>query len=182
VLLTAPARTPDGDKAEILAKLLLELDQDAAAYDAMLAWKTKGYSDDFKAMMDLTDLTSSCRSCVSLADERRHVLGPNVYDARVLRTAVVSGKGEFALCVRERGNYAFVKLGFASRPTLRALVAAALAHIQPRQKNVWKDNEDLRSKPVRVYSFSTVVQRLPVLSDQDVAALPPNAELEVIFV
>jgi hypothetical protein len=180
-----PARPPDGDRAENVAGLLYALERDDAAYQAMLAWKTKGYSDDFKALIHLTDVTSSCRACVSIADERRHQFGSNAYDERVLREVQVEARAAaapFSLFVRERGDYVFHRLEFARVPTMLGLVRAVLTHLSPREKQLWKENDDLRGLPARVYAFYTVTQRLPVLGNEDLAALPAGAEVKVIFV
>jgi len=179
-----------GDNAETIAKMLLEFDTNAAAYNRMLEWKVKGYSDDFKALMDLTDVHSSCRVCISIADERRNILGANVYDVRKLVVIDVDNgavtpavdAAKFALYIRERGAYALRRLEFAQRPSFVRVVEAILKHLPVREKNVWKDNEDKRNKPVRVYALYTPRTRLPVLGELDVACVVNGAELEVIFV
>ena len=170
-----------GDDARAIAKLLLELDGNDDAYQRMLEWKTKGYSDDFKALMDLTDVHSSCRACISIADERRKIYGPNAYDRRSMTMS--ENEGGFALYVRERGSYAMHRLEFDARPAFKHLVAAVLKSVTARAKNLWKHNDDKRgSLPVRVYAVYTPQSRLPVLGDFDVACLGDGAELEVIFV
>ena len=170
-----------GDKADIIAPLLLAFENDEKAYNGSLEWKTRGYSDDFKAMMDLNDVHSSCRACISIADERRKIYGPNAYDRRSMTMS--ENEGGFALYVRERGSYAMHRLEFDARPAFKHLVAAVLKSVTARAKNLWKHNDDKRgSLPVRVYAVYTPQSRLPVLGDFDVACLGDGAELEVIFV
>jgi len=159
-------------------------DTDEALYQTHMEWKTTGYSDDFKALGDLTSTHSSCRVCIVAADRHRWVLGPNAFDRGAL-TEVAVGSAPYALSVfvRERGQYVFRAFRFARRPRMGALVELVLEHMRPSDKPLYLRNEDKRGMPVRVYSFNAINPRVAVLTDADLAALPAEgAELEVIFV
>eukprot|EP00897_Mesotaenium_endlicherianum_P001770 jgi/Mesen1/1620/ME000135S00615 len=51
---------------------MVALSKDKEAYEKMLEWKTAGPSDQFKALMDMSAVHSSCRLCVFLADSLQH--------------------------------------------------------------------------------------------------------------
>ena len=175
---------------EKLAAHLLYLDRNNTAYEEYLAWKKTGYTDDFRALWDLTDVTSDCRACTMIADSLRFRDGANAWDTRfadehtVRSPSLGGGASEKTLYVRERGVYGHWRVHL-SPITLEALVGVVLEHIKPREKNLWLNNMDYRGKPTRVYAFVASGRhsgRVPILSDAEVQALPDNAELDVIFV
>jgi glycoprotein 3-alpha-L-fucosyltransferase len=176
-----------GDDSQRIASLLMALDKNDEAYAGLLAWKKTGYSDDYKALVDLGNVHSNCRACIAAADDLRHKFGPNVYDVRVLKTSVMESTmsdQDFVLFIRERGSYAFVRIGFQTRPNMRELIEQSLQHVPITPKNLWKDNDDLRNQPYpRVYAFYLPrPARLAVLSDEDIQHLPNGCELEMIVV
>lgn len=173
--------------ANKLAALMMELAETPAAYDEMLAWKNKGYSLDYKALVDLADVHSECRACIALADDLRHREGANMYDLDVLQQHCNKiDNATFILYVRERGSYAFTELGFASKPqTLGEVVVRVLECVKERKKNLWINNEnrERNGEAARVYAlYMPRPARLPVLSNEDLLALKSGTELEVIFV
>jgi hypothetical protein len=181
---------PDfGYDSAALARRVAELDAREEEYQSYLAWKREGYSDDFKALADLTATHSSCRVCILVADRRRRALGPNAYDLRVLDRRSAGGGAEFVVYVRERGQYAFSVLEFERVPEMHQLVDRVLDAVRPSEKKLWVNN-DLRpgadaepAPPPRVYGLFTLYPRIPVLCSLDVQALPRRgAELEVVFV
>ena len=138
-----------GFDPNILAKLLLELDKDEVAYKELLTFKTKGYSDDYKALVDLGDLHSSCRGCILAGDDIRHRDGFNAYDLKKLIQYFDPSVDIFSLFIRERNQYSFTRIGFSEKPKLKTLIEAVLKYLRPNPKNLWIDNTDLRNKPTR---------------------------------
>lgn len=172
-----------GDSAERIANVMIELDQNQEAYEEMLRWKRTGYSDDYKALVDLGDVHSHCRGCVIAADDLRYAKGPNAYDVRTLKDFVIHTVHQFHLFVRERGTYSFTRLGFITQPSMRELVQATLKNIPLRPKNLYINNQDLRNKPTRTYAFYLPrPARAAVLTDADLAVVPDGCELEVILI
>jgi hypothetical protein len=175
-----------------LTQALLELDTNHDKYKEMVAWKTTGYSDDFKAFADLASSThSSCRVCILAADRRRRALGPSTYDLRVLHSVNMGAENDddddrgYQYYIRERGQYAFTWIKFPSLPSMVELIASVLNHVTPINKPLYLDNQDLREfrDSPRVYAFYTLQPRLAVLTDKDLEVLPrQGVELEVIFV
>jgi len=176
--------SPDfGDDSKRIAELMMELDANKAAYDELLKWKRKGYSDDYKALVDLGDLHSDCRLCILGGDDVRRRDGPSKWDVDHLKDVVEVTVHDFALFVRERNSYAFTRLGFKGRPTMRDLIKSALEHVPITKKNLWTNNDDLRNKPTRVYGFYLPrPARVVVLSDEELELLPNGCELEMIVV
>lgn len=182
----AVLRTRDfGDDAVRIARVLSELDANKQMFEEMKSWKhTVGYSDDFKTTAEITSVHSTCRACIFAADELRRRKGANQYDMRKLTFVGSSESSNFALYVRERGTYHFTRFAFDSKPhSIVHLLELVLANINKQQVNLWKDNARAET-PTRVYALYTLSssQRRPVLSNEDVLALPNLAELEIIFV
>lgn len=175
-------RTRDfGDDPVEVARVLDALDKDDDAYERMLAYKTNGYSVDYKALIDLTNVHSSCRICIYVADQRRNVFGANAYDNRVLNVEKNREAHSTFFYIRERGTYRLVELGFREISFVE-LIRKILSRLVPTPINLWKDNDDLRKLPyTRVYGLYVINSRRPVLCDQDLAQLPNGAELEIIF-
>lgn len=169
--------------AAVIAKVLDHLASAPELYAQLLAWKQRGLSDDFKALAGLSNTHSSCRACVYAGDELRRTRGVNAYDLR--QVVAVNAHLGYGLFVRERGTYSFVRLGFASPPHgMLYVLETILANVRPAPVNWWKDNGGGESEVVapRVYALYTVHSKRPVLSDEDLQALPNHAELEVVFI
>lgn len=180
----AVIRTKDfSDDPKQISKVLRALDSDLDLYKQLMTWKYNGYGDDYKALVDFSDVHSSCRSCIFIADEKRRRIGSNQYDIKMVKL----DKPNYStyLYVRERGTYGFTQIGFPQRPSkIIELVQAVLNRLSRRRINLWKDNDDKRPLKHlnRVYAIYTIAGRRPVLSDEDVQVLSANAEIEVIFV
>ncbi|KAH9259798.1 hypothetical protein BASA81_002220 [Batrachochytrium salamandrivorans] len=169
------------DDAAVIAQVLTHLANTPELYAQLLAWKRRGLSDDFKALASLSNTHSSCRACVYAADELRRTRGVNAYDLR--EVVPVNAQFGHGLFVRERGAYSFVRLGFASPPhSILYVLEMVLANVQQAPVNLWKDNGEKGDVPPRVYALYTLHSKRPVLSDEDLQALPNHAELEVVFI
>ena len=171
------------DDVHRVSEVMKDLKENPKLYSQMLRWKEVGYSDDFKAFGDLSSTHSSCRTCSYIADERRFYLGPNQYDLRVLKTPEHRNGDGNVFYVRERGMYSFYEI-YLPQLDFIEFIRKILKYIPQKPINLWKDNEDLRPfrSVKRVYGIYSVRSKRPVLHEEDLKALPNNAELEVIFI
>ena len=123
------------------------------------------------------------------ADMRRGHFGANLYEreqagVKNREEAIFNNKeNKIYFFVRERGSFTFTLVELQEK-TMKELVKQVLNKLKPREKNLWKNNDDLRlEKNNRIYGVYTTFTKLVVLTDEDLQSLPDNgAELEVIIV
>jgi len=171
--------------AEKLAEYLLYLDSNDTAYLEYLQWKTKGYSDDFKAAVDVTSVHSTCRACIVAGDWLRQEEGISVWelpDESYLQDGADAEKGKIVY-LRQRGFFKYVEV-ILREPSLSSLVEAALSFVPIVEFNKWKNNDQAGMKVgvARVYAIYNKQHKTFVHTDAAVAEVPSGVELEVIFV
>lgn len=109
------------------------------AYNEMLAYKTRGPTDDFLAMMDLSLTHPFCRLCITLADRmRRHERTVVKPAKRPCACRDPRSKGVTRhFYIRERGFWKFRSLFVAEPITVAGLHDAVLSAFGPGFKPQW---------------------------------------------
>jgi len=171
--------------AERLAEYLKYLDSNDTAYLEYLQWKKDGYSDDFKALADLTAVHSSCRGCIVAGDWIREEQGPNIWERRMstfVQSGTMVGQGK-VVYLRQRGMFKFIEVTLREA-SLSALVDAALSFLPIMEFNTWLNNDQGVNKVPgsRVYAIYNKQYKTVIHSDIAVEEMPEGVELEVIFV
>jgi len=171
--------------AEKLAEYLLYLDSNDTAYLEYLQWKSEGYSDDFKAAVDITSVHSTCRTCIVAGDWLRQEEGISVWEQQDESYIQEGGDAEEGKIVylRQRGFFKYIEVILRDQ-SLIALVEAALSFVPIVEFNKWKNNDQATKKVVvpRVYAIYNKQHKTLIHTDAAVAVMPSGVELEVIFV
>lgn len=153
-----------------LADYLLMLDRTPHEYDKYLAWKRTGWSRQFKALVDLNRVHSSCRICIRYYDEYRHQY--RAQDAQQRLVERYAARGHVYL-VRVRGFY-----------KLRVLVLpphyrfATLCHMLTHRLL----STVTRFTVTEFYQLTLLPARTVIGDQVTLDAVPLGSELEVVFV
>jgi hypothetical protein len=96
---------------EDLAKHILYLDAHPEEYDKYIEWKWKGYSPEFQALVDISNVPTACRACIEAADRIRLLTADPLPSVRPFpldddETPRDRNK-EFPVKIRERGKFWF---------------------------------------------------------------------------
>ncbi|KAH3767477.1 glycoprotein 3-alpha-L-fucosyltransferase A [Pelomyxa schiedti] len=159
-----------------LAAYLKMLDKNDTMYQEYLSWKVKGYSKEFKALVDIANVHSSCRLCIKIADNQRAMYGepqiPSKYKSYLDLDTVPSERDYLRFKARSRGTFWFYKLHMPlsdfTYPTLVSRLTQFLPH--PPNTDVW----EITTAANRTNKLTNDADLLRVLHE--------GAELEVYFV
>ena len=169
-----------------LATRLKEIAGNEELYQSMLAWKSEGPSDQFKALMDYTSVHSECRLCIRIADDYARQYGD--FHNSTLPGTKHEHPGKFYVLVREQHTYYF-RYTYPVQRTLSSLYVSILQAFED-YRPIW-----VRSRPfeteqrLRIYSihhaYATQKEARSsarILGDLDVMAFMSGQRLEVVFV
>ncbi|GAB5370514.1 hypothetical protein AAMO2058_001499700 [Amorphochlora amoebiformis] len=169
----------DFKDTEALAKHMKYLDSNDTAWLEYMEWKKEGYSDDFKAIVDLTATHSLCRRCIMVGDQTHRFKIPDP-----ITVSKVKGPGSTrkTIFVRERGNFYYHQLDLEGNAvSMEGILRGILENIPEMKKKRWKMN-DPPKKPRRVYTLYTIGYKNIILSDDDVLNIKENSKLEFVYV
>jgi hypothetical protein len=166
------------------------LAEDKEAYAKMLEWKTKGPSNEFKALFDLNVVHSSCRMCLKAADDYARKYG-DIHDGLAPEHRGVK-RDDFHVLVRERNTYYFyvVPLPTKTLEGLQTAIMSVFAGYTPvfaRHKklvDLRKYNGQFmihRIYPAYLNVYDSLYGTQALSSDADVGKLESRARFEVIF-
>ena len=164
----------DFPNPEALAKYLLFLDSNPAEYRKYLDWKWKGYSPDFQAMVDLSNMHSTCRACIEAADRYRFMFGDPHSSVRPfpMDDPDFSPYGvDFWVKIRERNKFWFKRLWLPNDLTIEILNASVTRLFKIRA-------------PAMLYTIQTQSRPHHTIKTQSEVSkyVRPMTELEVIII
>ena len=93
---------------QMVADRMRSLAQNKSAYEKMLQWKQQGPSNQFKALVDLAVVHSTCRLCIHVADRIRAIEASRNQPETCICHRPQMDISIFRFYIRERGRFEFL--------------------------------------------------------------------------